>query len=176
MKKILLLLMFVPTLLFSQEEEIFSFSVQDGNLIWQKIYETELSFDDVVSNIRQSGAIPNAEVTDDKIIGQTRLIDADIKGAGYKPFSVAIYINRNFYECFATIEYKEGRYRVTLKNITMIQKYDDPMGVEGQRERIELYTIGGDGMKRSFVKKPAEILDYTFTKLFTIKEQPNDDW
>ena len=87
-----------------------------------------------------------------------------------------LYILRSLYECFTLIEFKEGRYRVTLKNIILVQKYDDPMDKEGSRSFIEDYVIKNDVFANNFIK-PSEILDYTFTKSFTILPvEINDDW
>lgn len=174
MKKLLLIFLLIPTISFSQET-INNFIISDG-LVWQKVFETNLSYDELTNKIKELGILNNIEIADNKMIGQTKLIDADIQGAGFKRMSVPLYILRSLYECFALIEFKEGRYRVTLKNIILVQKYDDPMDKEGSRSFIEDYVIKNDVFANNFIK-PSEILDYTFTKSFTILPvEINDDW
>lgn len=100
------------------------------------MFETDLSFEQLSSIIKESEVIQNAEISESKIMGNTTSINPDFKGLGYGEMSTPIFISRNFVNCFSLIEFREGRYRVTLRNIILVQKYDDPLSTEGEKTPI----------------------------------------
>lgn len=165
------------TFAFSQETEDY-FSVYENKIVWQKIFDTDLSFDQLLSFVKESGILENPELSENKILGKTSLINPDYKALGYGEMSVPMYIARNFVHGFVLIEYKDMRYRVTVKNIFLTQKYEDAISDDGQKTEIEIFAVDRKGgIKKQFKKKPSEILDYTFTKAFTfIETEQNDEW
>ncbi len=54
------------------------------------------------------------------MIGQAKPADLDYAGAGFRRMQIPIYIASNFVDFFALIEFRDGRYRVTIRNITLI--------------------------------------------------------
>jgi len=178
MKKIIILtnLIILYTVSILSQQVSSNFSIDDGKIIWQKVFETDLSFEQLSSIIKESGIIQNAEISESKVIGNATSINPDFKGLGYGNMSTPIFISRNFVNCFSLIEFREGRYRVTLKNIVLVQKFDDPLSTEGEKTPIEEYAINRRGeIQNSFTKRPSEILDYTFTKIFTFTDPERDD-
>ena len=89
MKKLLLIFLLIPTISFSQET-INNFIISDG-LVWQKVFETNLSYDELTNKIKELGILNNIEIADNKMIGQTKLIDADIQGAGFKRMFTSLH-------------------------------------------------------------------------------------
>jgi hypothetical protein len=93
--------------------------------------------------------------------------------------SVPIYIVQNFSLGFAIIEFKDGKYRVTLKNIMLIQQYDDGLSELGEKTTLESFGIkkGKNELRGLFKKRASEILNYTFIKSFVFTQsKTSDDW
>jgi hypothetical protein len=163
----------------SAQESVNNFLPENNQIIWQKIFETEMDFNELALKIKESGILVKPEIEENKILGQTKPIDADYKGAGYGEMSTPIYVARSFFDGFAVIDFKDGKYRVTLKNIMLTQQYDDGLSKEGEKTTLEAYSLKRDRneMKAAFTKSPGIILDYTFSKVFTFRSSEiNDNW
>lgn len=172
------LLLIMHILLYGQEVDN-NFKVDNAEIIWQKIYDTELTFKDFEEIIKDSGLLENIEIGENKITGDLKSIDADFRGAGYTEMVTPIYIARSHLSGFAILELKEGKYRVTLKRVVLTQKYNDPLTKQGERTNLEFYGLknGKNELTNSFKKNPSYILDYTFSKLFDFNDsQKKDDW
>ena len=181
MKNLFFFIVFVCSFVITMnaQESVNTFLPENNQIIWQKIFETEMDFNEQARKIKESGILVKPEIEENKILGQTKPIDADYKGAGYGEMSTPIYVAQSFFDGFAVIDFKEGKYRVTLKNIMLTQKYDDGLSKEGEKTSLEAYSIkrGKNEMKGAFAKSPGVILDYTFTQVFTfISSESNDDW
>jgi hypothetical protein len=95
----------------------------------------------------------------------------DVNGAGYTKGSLPMYVTYEDVSCFASVEFKPGRYRVTVSHIKLIKKWDDPLGKMGEIKGIEVYAISNTGdFTANFVKKPSKVYDYNFNKIFEYKE------
>ena len=179
MKKNFILLSVICVFSFSikAQEAINNFSPDNNKIIWQKVFETEFNFYQLTDKTKKSGVLEKLEIGKNQILGQTKPIDADFKGAGYSEMSTPMYIARSFFDGSARIEFKDGKYRVTLKNIMLTQQYDDGLSEEGQKSTIEFFGIkrGKNEMKGAFKKSPSVILDYTFTNSFRFKLTGRDD-
>jgi hypothetical protein len=95
----------------------------------------------------------------------------------YSEMSIPMYVARNFFTGFVVIEFKEEKYRVTIKKIMLTQKYDDGLSELGEKTTIETFAIkrGKNEMKGAFMKSPSIILDFTFTNAFTFTQVETDD-
>lgn len=181
MKKtiILLSIIFLTALSIVAQESVNNFIPENNKIVWQKVFETNLDKAQLLDIIKVSGVFENYDIEDDKISGQINPVDADFKGAGFSEMSTPIYIARSFFDGYLIIEFKENRYRVTLKNIMLIQQYDDGLSKAGEKTTIETYAIknGQNELKKAFTKSPSVILDYTFTNIFNFKlTENNDNW
>ena len=181
MKKTIILMFLCIAFLFNlkAQETANNFSPENNKIIWKKVFETEMDFNQLADKVKESGILKNVEIRENKILGQTKLIDADFKGAGYGEMSTPIYVARSFFDGFAIIEFKGGKYRVTLKNIMLTQQYTAVLSELGEKTTIESFGIkkGRNEMKRAFTKSPSIILDHTFTNEFTFKlSDTNNNW
>ena len=154
-----------------------NFLFSNGQVIWQKVYETRLSFEDFISSIEQSGIYESMEVSDSSVKGVLKIFDADFLGAGYKETGIPQYIPRNSIEGNLLIEYKPGRYRATLAKIILIQKFNDLMTDAGEEAGIEYYCLNRmkSGFSSTFLKTPIRIYEYSFDNLCRINEKSGDD-
>lgn len=155
-----------------------NFYLENGKIIWQKIFTTKLNFEQLVVQIKESGILKNTENIQGKIIGQTKLINPDFKGAGFRSSSVPILVLRYNLDGIAIIEFKKGKYRVTLKDLNLTDKYNNLYSRKGGTpiEKMVLKS-GKNEFRKYFTKSPSKIFDYTFSKLFNFQpDSLNKNW
>lgn len=163
---------------FSQSETN-NFVIENGKLIWQHIYETELTNKQLIQNIKSSGNFKNLEISDNEITGEIENLTIDYKGFGLSEMSTPIYIARTSINSFVLFELKEDRYRVTIKNIKLIQRYDDGLSKQGDISDLENYALKKKNsiFQNNFLNLPSKIIDFTFKSIteFDVIEK-EDDW
>jgi len=151
------------------------FQINNGNVIWQKIYETDLSFEEFVQQFKKSGVLSEIEITESGISGDIKRRPFDFRAAGYKSSQVAMSVISNDITGFAIIEYKDGRYRVTAKNLKMVQKTATPLGERNEMRELELYAIKKGVIRNSFYNyHQAEVMDFTLQRAFELNSISND--
>ena len=133
-------------------------------ITWQKVFETQLTFEKLIEEIKDSGLIDGVEIGDNKMSGELRAIDADFRSAGYTEMGTPMYISRSHFTGFVIFEFKDGKYRVTIKKIVLTQKYTDPLTKQGQMTSLEFFALknGKNEMTNAFRKSPSLILNHTF--------------
>ena len=178
MRIILLFLTIVCFKSFSQGSEYENFKIEDRKLIWQKVYETEFSKDEIIKSIKESGIIKEIEYLENSLTGTIENLDLDFKGFGNTEMNTAMYISRSYFKSFVLIEFKENRYRMTLKEMKLVQKYSDGLNEEGEISELGDYSIKNNNLdfKKSFKKSPSGILNFTFDKVFEIKKKKKSNW
>ena len=176
MKKLLLLLVLISKSVFGQETS--NFKIENRDLVWQFIFETDLSQEELKQELSTKGIWESFEKVGDDLIGICSGMDADFKGAGYSEMSVPMYVARMSMDFHSLIQLKDGRYRVTITNIKLVQKYDDPLTKQGQVISLSDFAVNKKGdFKTMFLKKPSEIYNYTFISSLEIHQNENtDDW
>lgn len=156
-----------------------NFKIVNNEILWQKVFETTSTFDQLINKAKESGLFANIEISDNKFIADLLPFAADFRGAGYTEMKAPIYIARNHFSGFFLCDYKEGRYRVTVKRIILTKKYNDPLSKQGEVSELEFYGIqkSKNEFRNYFKKSPSEILDFTFNKLLTFQgQEDNDEW
>lgn len=179
-KKILMfvLIAMAPYVTLGQEI-VNNFEIEDKEIIWRKVFETDLTFEQLTERLKDSGLFEKIELGNNKVIGEIKNIEADFKGAGFSEMGTPIYIARSHYGAFSIIEFKESKYRVTLKRIVLTQKYDDGLSKQGEKTNLDSFALRTtkDEMKGAFKKSPSLILDHTFTDKFSFRDTPSKkDW
>ena len=178
MRAILLILTIICFKSYSQDLEWENFKLEEGNLIWEKVYETELSSDEILKSFKISGIIKDIDTLGNSITGTIKNLDLDYKGFGKTEMNTAMYISRNYFKSFILIEMKEGRYRITLKEMKLVQKYSDGLSEEGEISELKDYAVKNSrkDFRKLFKKTPSGILNFTFDKVFGIKKKKKSDW
>lgn len=176
MKRILLLLFFtLPLLVFSQEE-INNIKINDVNtVVWSKVYESDINPEKYFTYLGSTGHFKDIIKTENSFTTNFHGVKPDYKGYGSSEMTTPMYIARSSMDGGVSVEFKEGRYRVILRNITLVQDYSDALTKMGERTKIEMYAVSKEKFKTAFKKKPSGILDYTFNKLFEYKKT-DDNW
>ncbi len=143
-----------------------NFTIENGKVIWQKVYETDLTNENLIGRIKTSGQFENISENEESLTAKINQLSMDFKGYGVSEMSTPMYVSRSYVKTFVLIQFKEKRYRVTLKNIKFVQKYEDALTKEGQTTDIELYALKkrNTEFKSNFLNKPSKIMDFTFQK------------
>ncbi|MFT3737672.1 MAG: hypothetical protein QM786_02840 [Breznakibacter sp.] len=126
MKRTILLTFFAALAVMNVlcQETANNFRIVGNDVIWQKVYVTSMGPEQLCAKAKYSGLFDKLEKEENKITGELKLLDAD--PLNNIPFSLGtLYITQNVFSGFVVIESKEGRYRVTLKRITLISKSID---------------------------------------------------
>ena len=155
-----------------------SFEIDNNDITWQKVFDTSLSFQNLVDIIKATGLLNNIEIQENKIIGDLKPLDADYKGAGYSEMLSPMYVSRSYIGGFLLLEYKEGKYRVKIRKMILTQKYSDGLTQLGEKTSLETYGLkkGKNEMTNSFKKSASEILNYTFNRKFNFKTEEKSNW
>ena len=153
------------------------FKISNGKLIWQKVYECNDSINQVVSNLKRGGILKEIEISDGTVTGSLKDIDSDYKGAGFSRGLTPMYLISDRLTCFVLIEFKKEKYRVTVKNMQLVNVLENPISKVGESEPIESYALKkkNTAFKDIFLKDAATILNYTFNKIFDISKNVEDD-
>jgi len=152
-----------------------NFKNENGTLIWQKIYERDSSIN-IIDKFVSSGILENIIIKDDQIMGDLKPFDTDFKGVGFTEMGTPIYVARSRIKGYITIEIKENKYRATIKDIFLIQKYDDGLSKQGEETSLSTFALKGNtDFKPAFLKTPSIVFNYTFEKRISINK-PEDKW
>jgi len=153
-----------------------SFQIEDGNLIWQKVHQTDLSKNEIINQIKISGEFHNINEIGENVTANISRKELDFKEMGESNSSVPIYIVNSDINAFVLFELNNDKYRVTVRKIILVQKSKNAFSEEGEMTNIESFALKNDNteLKNSFSKKPARILDYTLSKLTKIDKALND--
>ena len=160
--------------------------VNNNTLEWVKIYETNLSADQIKESLIKSGMFKVEDKTENYIQLTFDGLAADYRGAGYNKMGMTGYVVMNDLKASVIVEFKPGRYKVTINNIDLMQKEDRSDYItkdismdssKDTKEDLERFAINKKGaFAGSFINKASKVYDYTFNKLFEIKEAATDDW
>ena len=175
MKTILFLFPFLSCFVFGQVE---NFTSNERQVQWQKVYDKTYSFDELLKEVNYSGQFYDITSTDSVITFKFKNHEIDYKGAG-KPFiSVTMYIESSVFSGNAIIEFKEGKYRVTLKNITYQYK---PSSVRNNTNAQNIHFLEDRALNKhgntfnSRFTKDAFMFNYSFGNLFDFKNLTKDE-
>jgi hypothetical protein len=88
---------------------------------------------------------------------------------------IPIYISNDaFGPGFFNIEWKEGKYRVTLKDIMLTSTIHNGLSPYGSQSSLSALVIKNDSIVEAFYKY-AHMYDDMLTKLFTVSKV-EDEW
>ena len=162
----------------AQSETVGNFKVYNNNLIWQKIVETDMSFDELINEVKGKGIIENPHVEEGVIQGLTilfptsyRVISGTMTTSFYLQGDISGHIK---------VEYRENRYRITF---TDSYAHFETLNLAGRMELtkspINDYAIRNNGsFKNRFKRVDYKVLENAFNKAFDFKptNYESDDW
>ena len=154
----------------AQEKDAYNFSTKEGDVIWQKVYSTTLTKDEVFNAIKTSGNLTDITEADQVLSGNLVERVAEYSSLGYKRGSVPIFVN-HLLGGYVKVEMRDGRYRVTVSKMYRI---DDSTP---RRERTDFtFYVNRKGELRLFPETARIIFDANFNKMFEIKDVAEEDW
>ena len=143
-----------------------NFNAADGAITWQKVYESDLSQDqirDLLSKDAQLAAIaPNFS-------GRTEGVALNCDG------SMPLYME-GLLTYFVTMDFKDGRYRVSISDLQLIPSQTISLyGVESSTapvalEDYQLRRSDGEFRKNAMAKRIMECMDQYLAGKFEFKE------
>ena len=175
MKKIILIFTLLTTLGLNAQNESNYFALEEGKVSWQKVYETKKSKEELISHFKSCGLFKLFRVEDGKIIATLRPQPIDRTQTGVA--SIPEIVLKTDYSGSVIIGLKEGKYRITFKDILLVGKGD--MIKKGEKQKFEKHYVVKDGTayRPFFSKKPSPIYNQHFSELFQLEaEKPKDDW
>lgn len=175
--KAILFIIYSTFLISFSVSETSNFEIDEKKVIWQKVYASELTKEELIKKITSSGNFNDIKKSEESLTATINELSLDYEGYGSSEMSTPMYIARSYVKAFVLIEFKEKRYRVTIKNIKFVQKYDDGLSEVGETSDLELYALRkrNTEFKKSFLKKPSKIMNYTFESITKFKKKAKKD-
>lgn len=162
--KITILITAFSFLLFNSTE---NFIITEANkLEWSKVYETELSTEDLHEAIKIQ--LKAEEISENTFFVSIKNYQLDYKSLGYTTLNAPIAIQGKInFDLF--IKTKEGKYKATVKEIKSITPPDYlPFD-------MELLAIKKGKYRKFFINHLSKSLEYNLTKKTTLVAE-DDDW
>lgn len=151
------------------------FSVQDGHVIWQEVYETDLDSTSIVASLQASGKLTDIINTPGGLSCTIAPHMPDYLGAGFSSMQVAMLLTRSDMMSHALIQFREGRYRVTVSDISF--HVTGIVTVPEFTTLIEDYLDRKGNFKNTFRSNHVdEVLDYDFNRIFELKDIEEEEW
>lgn len=159
----------------AQELTIGNFSYKDNLVTWQKVFDSDLSIEEMKSKAKTLPII-NQIISEDEnsLTIDCKGIDHDFRALGGTEMNTTIWVSRKTSNGIVVFQFKEGRYRVTFTNIILEQEYTVNAGMltekEGERDPLAVYALKNNrsNWRGLFKKKDYKILDYTYSKVFDL--------
>lgn len=153
------------------------FSISNKHVIWQKVFETPLSKKEIIQNIRYSGHFNDITVHDGYVTAQIPMLSLDFRGYEISTERTAPTFSRtHFIQSYLIIDFKENRYRVTLKSIRLMPRQvtgdDSEMIID--LEFIAINPNNGQFNQRFFNRR-SKVLNHTFEQVTDFTSAVSDD-
>ena len=130
--KAILLIIYSTFLISFSVSETSNFEIEEKKVIWQKVYASELTKEELIKKITSSGNFNDIKKSGESLTATINELSLDYQCYGSSEMSTPIYIARSYVKAFVLIEFKEKRYRVTIKNIKFVQQYEDGLSELGE--------------------------------------------
>lgn len=176
MKRLLIIILLLAKCIAASAQT--NFKVSDNSLVWQKVYNSELSAEGIMNALYNSGAVADIGLADGVITCQIPATPIDFEGAGFSRGAIPMYIPLNDLAAFATIQIKDGRYRVTVDNLYLISNMDTALGRAGEKTSLSFYGVKNGQPSRQLYKYIDPIIGRQLDLVFSLKKKDilTDDW
>lgn len=163
--------------LYSQE--LLNNFKQDDNklIIWQNVIETELNNEQLNTLIKESGYFTKIEELENKTLCELKPFKANYQAYGYSNMKAPIYISRSLVSGNVVIEFRENKYRITIKNIVFTQNIEDIFTKQGEVETFESWVLNKNQIiKPAFFNDGSDILNKEFKVKTTFLQKESESW
>ena len=169
MKQLFSLIFFLMTVnAYSQN---FDFD-KSGNLIWQCTYNTDMTSSELHKSLCVCSHLRDVEKVDSTFyIATLKRSKVSYEDFGYKRMQLPLYVvNNDIESADVIIQYKEGKYRITLKNINLASLTGMNYGT------LHDMAIGEDGYFTDLFMKDARNIYHLNFKRWLELESISNDW
>lgn len=162
MKKLFTVLLFMvfSQITFSQSQ-LWNNFYKDNVLLklyWQEVINTDLSFEELVFEIKASGNFQDVEVFDNKLIAEIRPFEVNYLNSGYTISVIPDFILTGIISGMVVFEYRENRYRVTIRNIARHYSTTE----------YYFFRVAVDPIEEKVMNKKNELKEETFMTITSI--------
>lgn len=160
------------------QEATNDFLIIGNHLVWQKIYTSDITEEDIAELLFNSGDFADIGNAGGMITCRIPATPIDFAGAGFKRGVTAGYILLNDLTAFVRIQVKDGRYRVTVDKLELIATSDTVLGASGERISLDYYGIKRGAFSSSFYKYINPIIGKQLDDLFSFQNDImlDEDW
>ncbi len=161
--KVIIFLILANTMAFAQIE------ADNGQFVWRTVKQYEDNSESLLKQLKSSGKFSTLELLDDTIIG--KFTDTPINYQG----TASMYLMASNMMGSFIVQFKEGRYRITAKDLQLKSQTSVSVFDQGSIEPIENYALNGNGeFRKRFKSKDLPIIEDNLSNLFELS--PKDDW
>lgn len=176
MKKVVLCLLFLPLISVCQT---YNFKIEDGDVIWQAIYNKTVEITEMEKQLRLTGEFDNYQISEEQIICNLDDYQVDYISQGKTYMNTPIFISQMQFRSLVVIDFKEDKYRITLSKLQSSPRMDGPLGTAGQYTFLRDFALKKKNTEfaNRFLNNGAEYLNYGFNELFDYNKSTKDgDW
>lgn len=185
MKNILRILLLFTALIVtaqsSNENKIFY--INNNQVHWQKIYNSDKNLDQIKNILSSSGKIKFTGQTDNSLSGEVDNFIMDFKGAGFSKISTPMYLSPSSkYHAVFVIKFKDGKYKVDVSGVTLkgvsLSIYGDGLAIgDDGNDVLETFVLYNDrkSFRGRFEGKEAKIIDHSFSSLFDVSQYTTNE-
>jgi hypothetical protein len=174
MKYIIIAITLITTISLKAQDD--HFSLTEGKVTWQKVYDVETPPAEIISYYKNSGLFKLFRVEDGQIIATLRpqpIDKSNKKIAGTLPPPLVV---KTSFAGTIQIGFKDNQYRISYQEILLVG--DGEMIKKGEKQPFEKHYVNKDGkdFRISFNKKPRTIYNLAFDDALKMKVAKSDDW
>jgi len=170
MKKAIVVFLVAIATFAGKAQDPNTFILRDGDIIWQRVYQTEIDSISLVGYLQASGQLKDFTNTPGGLVCSIIPRQMDYRGAGFRYIQVVAVVLDTEMEGTALIQFKGGRYRVTVNHIRFVSQI--PMFADLTMADF----IDRKGIQKVFYSKnTAAVLDYELNSIFEMRES-EDTW
>lgn len=147
------------------------FKIESNDLYWQKVYESDLTKEDILTALKTSGKFENVESIGNSIVADILKFPLDLGGRSRMNFP--IYMTTSNFIGKVTIDFKDGRYRVTVRNIQLLEIMSN-MRMAIDMQKLEVYATKGNEFKPRFERNDVNVFQDNFESLFELSAVDSD--
>ena len=172
MKRLLILLLaLMPLSALAQ-----GFQIEDNTIKWQKVYNTDMTFDEIYTAIVTSNDFDEIQALDNCIIAKIKPVDYVPEDYGFRyGNSNTLLLNGALGPVTVRIDVKEGRYRVTATDIIVTRTTSGGMLPRGYQSKLEDYALKKGQPNSMMTDQFAPVFEQFLTRKTTFTKV-EDDW
>lgn len=161
--------------IFGQDFKPEHFTSENNQLKWVQIFQSKKSVNEISKIIQTQGDFETFVSAENRVKFKLNYSTSNFKPYGYNVWKFPTYLNGDS-NCNGIIEFKDGRYRVTIQKINV--SVFNPVTNDMQSADISDYVIKKDKIKsKKHVTKVLSVFEQYFNAVFSIKKtNQKDDW